>query len=395
MHDMTMNDMTMNDVPAQAPAGSAEATPAPMQRVEYPLQVTGSGGEYFRIWIVNLLLTLATLGIYSAWAKVRKLQYFYRNTQLDGNVFDYHGNPVAILKGRLIALALIVFYNFAFQFSPTLAVVAAVLMAAVLPWLLVQSLRFRAHNTSYRSLRFRFLGSVKEGYVVFGVPIAGVLLAAALFSLSVGKDDLERPMLAIGAGVIYLAFAILFPWFHFRVKRFQHANSAYGQARGRFHGKARRFYAIYGMALLLLFGPIFVVGGLVFLNRTGADSPFVAVLAIGAIFFFYLMLLGVTPFVQARVQNHVWNSSLLGLVGFDSTLKARRLIWVAVTNILLIIATLGLFTPFAAVRMYRTRLEAVAVLSVGALGHYVAQTAADVGAAGEGAADLLDLDFAL
>jgi uncharacterized membrane protein YjgN (DUF898 family) len=366
-----MHETTMASALAPAPGGPPALLPAAAQRTEYPLQFTGSGGEYFRIWIVNLLLTLLTLGMYSAWAKVRKLQYFYRNTQLDGNVFDYHGKPGAILKGRLIALALIVFYNFAFKFSPTLAVVAAALMAVVLPWLLVQSLRFRAHNTSYRSLRFRFLGSVRDGYLVFGLPIVGVLLAAALFTLSIGKDDFERPLLAIVAAVIYVALAVLFP------------------------GKVRRFYAIYGIALLLLFGPILVVGGLVFLNRGGADSPFVAVLAIGALFFFYLMLLGVTPFVQARVQNHVWNSSLLGLVGFDSTLKARRLIWVAVTNILLIIVTLGLFTPFAAVRMYRTRLEAVTVLSVGPLGHYVAQTSAEVGATGEGAADLLDLDFAL
>lgn len=48
------------------------------------LQFTGKGSEYFGIWIVNLLLTILTLGIYSAWAKVRRLQYFYRNTQLAG-----------------------------------------------------------------------------------------------------------------------------------------------------------------------------------------------------------------------------------------------------------------------------------------------------------------------
>ena len=55
---------------------------------------TGSGQEYFRIWIVNLMLTVATLGIYSAWAKVRRLQYFDRNTQLGGAVFDFRGNPI-------------------------------------------------------------------------------------------------------------------------------------------------------------------------------------------------------------------------------------------------------------------------------------------------------------
>jgi len=40
------------------------------------LRFTGRGTEYFGIWIVNLLLTIITLGIYSAGAKVRRLQYF-------------------------------------------------------------------------------------------------------------------------------------------------------------------------------------------------------------------------------------------------------------------------------------------------------------------------------
>ena len=47
-----------------------------------PLRFTGSGSEYFRIWIVNVLLTIVTLGFYSPWAKVRRLKYFYGNTYL-------------------------------------------------------------------------------------------------------------------------------------------------------------------------------------------------------------------------------------------------------------------------------------------------------------------------
>lgn len=65
----------------------------------------GNGKEYFGIWIVNILLTIVTLGIYSAWAKVRNLQYFYGNTELDGASFQFLAKPVTILKGRLIALA--------------------------------------------------------------------------------------------------------------------------------------------------------------------------------------------------------------------------------------------------------------------------------------------------
>jgi uncharacterized membrane protein YjgN (DUF898 family) len=36
---------------------------------ETPVVFTGKAGEYFGIWIVNLLLSIVTLGIYSAWAK--------------------------------------------------------------------------------------------------------------------------------------------------------------------------------------------------------------------------------------------------------------------------------------------------------------------------------------
>ena len=53
-----------------------EVTDAPLLKVQQ-LSFTGTGSEYFRIWIVNLLFTILTLGIYSAWAKVRKLRYFY------------------------------------------------------------------------------------------------------------------------------------------------------------------------------------------------------------------------------------------------------------------------------------------------------------------------------
>ena len=58
---------------------------------------TGTGGEYFRIWIVNLILSILTLGIYSAWAKVRTNRYFYGNTQVGNTGFEYHAKPLAIL----------------------------------------------------------------------------------------------------------------------------------------------------------------------------------------------------------------------------------------------------------------------------------------------------------
>ena len=47
------------------------------------LAFTASGSEYFRIWIVNILLTIVTLGFYLPFAKARRLRYFYANTLID------------------------------------------------------------------------------------------------------------------------------------------------------------------------------------------------------------------------------------------------------------------------------------------------------------------------
>ena len=92
---------------AVAPADTSETKPA-TERAYFTF--AGTGSEYFRIWIVNLLLTILTLGIYSAWAKVRRLRYIYGNTGLLEGRFDYHAPPLVILRGRLIAVALLVVY---------------------------------------------------------------------------------------------------------------------------------------------------------------------------------------------------------------------------------------------------------------------------------------------
>jgi len=72
----------------------------------YPFSFSGKGGEYFKIWIVNILLSIVTLGIYSAWAKVRRKRYFYGCTTLAGSSFEYHANPVKILIGRVIVVVI-------------------------------------------------------------------------------------------------------------------------------------------------------------------------------------------------------------------------------------------------------------------------------------------------
>ena len=176
-----------------------ESAPMELDRMTF----TGTGSEYFRIWIVNLALTIATLGIYSAWAKVRRLQFFYRHTRLAGAGFDYHGDPVAILKGRMVGLVLFGLYSAMGYAGTVLTLVILVILAVLLPWLLGRSLRFRLHNSSYRGLRFKFHGTTRQAYWIFlGMPI---LMVMSLF--------------------------VLGPLWHHRLKHFQFSNAAFGKTR--------------------------------------------------------------------------------------------------------------------------------------------------------------------
>ena len=72
------------------------------------VQFSGETGQFFKIWIVNIVLTILTFGIYSAWAKVRTHRYFYSNTSIEGHQFTYLANPIQILIGRIIAVVLFI-----------------------------------------------------------------------------------------------------------------------------------------------------------------------------------------------------------------------------------------------------------------------------------------------
>lgn len=378
---------------------SAYATPSAAALPQrFQVEFTGTGGEYFRIWIVNLLLTIVTLGIYSAWAKVRKMQYFYRNTRVDGAIFDYHGRPWAILKGRIIVLVLVIAYNVSFQFSLIIGAVVALALALAMPWLLAQSQRFRLYNSSYRGLRFRFLGTVREAYAIYGIPLLVLLvMGGALGQLNLQVAHGGQPG-NVAVGVLIVGGAILFlllPYMHFRFKRYQHANSAFGNTLSTFAGKVSRFYLYYGIGLAMLLGAAVLVFGSIALlgpGRRGGGTIFSMTLGI---VLFYAVLLALGPYLAARVQNHVWSATRLGPVGFESAVRARKLVWIILSNLMLIVLTLGLFTPFAAVRVARYKLQSVAVLSDDDLANFVGASASEVTAVGEGAADLFDVDFAL
>lgn len=382
------------------PAVLAPAAPLPSA---YPLRFTGSGQEYFRIWIVNLLLTVATVGIYSAWAKVRRQQYFHRNTHLDGSVLDYHGRPWAILRGRVLALVLVGAYNLAFKLSVAAGAATAAVVAVLFPWLLVQSLRFRAQVTSYRGVRFGFVGTVRDAAMALAPMLGLGVVLLATGGVSFSSEGMENPV----AGGLFVATiaagALLFPVFQARLRRFAHNHVRCGQTQGALGAGIGAFYRAYLPmvalgALLVTVLPLVVYQGYQAAEALAGDLKVegagVAVI-VGAVLLAYALSLAAMPLVQARVWNTTWNSFTLGAVRFRSTLSPWRLVGVMLSNVALTMVTLGLYTPFAAVRLHRTRVESLEVVSTESPTFLAAHDGTAAGATGDSVVDDLGLDVGL
>ena len=344
-----------------------------MQAQDQRFSFTGTGSEYFRIWIVNLFLTILTLGIYSAWAKVRRMQYFYRNTRLNESSFDYHGTPMAILKGRLIGIALFGGYYLTLQFVPLLGLGIGLAIALIMPVLLVWSFRFRLYNSSYRGLRFGFAGTVKEAYVAF--------LALPIITLF----------------TVYL----LAPFTHQHIKNYQHSNSRFGQSAFNFKAGAAGFYKIYFFTFMqfLLVGALFAYGGYT-VFKGGMESmqsmpkeQMFLVIGMGVYALLIIAGLLIVPYFISRIHNLVWNHTELIGHRFSSTQSASGLAWVIFSNFVLIVLTLGLFKPFADIRLARYKMERMALLPAGNVDEFIASEQQRIGATGTETAELFDIDI--
>ena len=353
--------------------GQVESLPA-HERV--PLRFNGEGSEYFGIWIVNLLLSILTLGIYSAWAKVRRLKYFYRNTRLADGGFDFHASPVNILKGRIIGLALFLVYNYIWNFSIIAGFVVLALLMVIVPPLLRSALRFRMVNSSYRGLRFGFNGDMRGAYEVF----------------------LFYPLLCL------VTLYLLVPYAHRQIKRYQGNHSWYGSADFNFDAAVGSFYKIYLVCFgLLLLGPIAMagLGGFGGLLADAQDpervQEFVTRFLVLGVLVFVLMYLLIQPYYTSRFQNLIWNNLKLDdRLHFESALPVRALFWVQLTNMIGLILTLGLFKPWADVRVARLRIESInAVTESGDLESFVNDPRLSESAVGAETADFFDFDIGL
>ena len=377
------------------PAAPAEPPPAVTERAAsgdvrpLPFRFDGEGAEFFRIWIVNVLLTIVTLGVYSAWAKVRTQQYFYGNTYLDASSFQYHAKPMTILRGRLIAVGAFIVYSLAAQFWPPLAVVLMLIFATALPWLVTRSLKFQAVNSSYRNIRFDFRANYWQAAKTYLPLLAPALM---MIAISIGTAMLTSNQEAPGTGfsifivvMILLAMgvmAVALPYWQYLQHRLVMGHLFFGKTSFEFASGVREYFSIYlrGLGLLLVCVALIAV--------LAAIHP-VAVLP-GVIALYTVPWL----YLYVRLVNHRYNATSVGPHHLTSDIEMKGYFLLSLGNLVGMVLTLGLFYPWAKVRLARYRLQNMSLLAAGELDTFVADERAEASAVGDEMSELFDVGVA-
>ncbi|MDO5632794.1 MAG: YjgN family protein [Paracoccus sp. (in: a-proteobacteria)] len=344
------------------------------QKQTLQVQFTGSAKTYFGIWIVNILLSIVTLGIYSAWAKVRRRRYFAQHTVIDGRRFDYHATGQQILIGRIIVVIGLILMAI-----PILNIFVALALLIALPWLLNRALAFNARMTSFSGVRFGFEGSYGRAFLVF----------------------MLYPLLSM------LTLYTTWPFVARAVHRYTIGNSRYGTARFAFDSPIWPFYRAFlmaaGWAIIALVVGFVVVGGpalisdFIFLSQYGLGPD--EGMIIHMMLMYVVLFVAVLPaaFVyQAFLRNAVYaNTTLAGEHRFVSNIAPMRLMWIALSNAIVVVCTLGLMLPWAHVRMSRYLADSTQVIVVGSLDQFIGTETGKMSALGDAYTDIEGVDLGI
>jgi len=343
-------------VPQQPPAAPIQARPqvGDDEPRRLPLEFHGQGGEFFRIWIVNLVLSVLTLGIYSAWAKVRTLRYFYGNTRLDGNAFEYLADPRAILKGRLLMVAVLVGYYVLSLYVPLIELFGGLALLIATPWIVVRALSFHHHNSAWRGVRFGFEARLGEAIkVLIGWPLLGVVTLGILYPVAVQRQQ-----------------------------AFIASHSRFGTQGFSFQAGVGRYYRmILGIIGLVLLGVIANVA----LSLTGSSNASILVLLLTYQLIFV--------YVKVTLTNLYYRSTRAGIVRLGAHYGLASYSLLVLTNLLGMVLTLGLFYPWARVRTARYAAEHITLEAEGDVEAFIADQRDGASATGGEAAELFGMDL--
>ena len=419
----------MSQPTPSAGAAGPMSTFMPLNIDAHPLEFTGSGGEYFRVWIVNVLLSIVTLGIYTPWARRRTAQYFYGHTLVAGSPLEFTAQQRKMVMGFVLLMLITIAYQLAVNTGQDTAVGLFLLSGALLaPYIWASAMRFRLGATRWRGLRLQFTASWKEVYIAswpvfalalvwfcvfFGMQMLSPELAQALEAAEEEGAKRALPsftpamggLLALGLVLTVLCFIRL----EYNYKSLLVLRAQVGAERGRWKPVYMDFVkvwlatvAVFILCVVLISTVIGVLAGssIALLAATSDKLGFwmfvvIFVAIIGGMFLLFLASAPARAYREARMFQLLWNNTGLSHVArFKCHLKSGRYVGLRLKNMLFTLLTLGLYRPFARVNEYRMKVESVTLHIKGGVDQVAgALVKQQQGGLGDALADAAGLDL--
>lgn len=334
--------------------------------------------------MVNFLLRIVTLGIYNFWGKTEVRKRLWSSIRIDGEPLQYTGTGRELFLGFLIAFLVFI--------MPIMVISTAVAVAfgpesSALYWCQIGFsilIFFLTGLAIYRAQRYRLSRTRWRG-------IRGAL---------VGKPGTYAQVYFWTGVLIPLTAGWIVPWRSTKLQEIITRETRFGSEPLRFSASSAPLYGPFallwlGMAVVVVLTMLVVAGLLV--SRDGEqpalrlDPETSTIMAtIGAIALGYAAYSLLGAWYHARQINHFAAHTHLDEATFKGTVTGWGLIWIGLSNILIVAFSLGLLIPVAQVRAARyliQHLELIGPVAVDAIGQ-----GADQGIArGEGLAQAFDV----
>jgi uncharacterized membrane protein YjgN (DUF898 family) len=340
----------------------------------------GQGAQLFIISIINVLLTIVTLGIYYPWAKATKLKYMYENTEFAGSRFAFHGTGKEMFKGFIkVLIAYWVFFGaYLFLISQQLIGWALLLLLLatmfIYPLAIHGSLRYRLARTSWRGIFMGYRGQLGELITIW----------------------------LKGMGLTIITLGIYSFWLRANMQTYILDKIRIGNNELEYKGKGSDLFIIALLHGAIIFGVIIVLGIAFasFLGGLGAITTlgphtFLLLAIIYIVYIFLFVIVGglkTLADLKYNAENtYLWQNQKTFSFGLHTNIKDN--IIMILKNLALVIFTLGIGISWAKVNvlkyLYR-RAEVDATFKLSEL----YQTEEDYkNATGDSMADFLNVDI--
>ncbi|MBO0763904.1 MAG: DUF898 domain-containing protein [Hyphomicrobiaceae bacterium] len=370
------------------PIGSDSLAAAPQRFGAEPLAITWKQQSgLIGLSIVNFILRILTLGIYHFWGKTEVRRRIWSAIRLNGEPLEYTGTGMELFVGFLV-----------------------VLFGVFLPFLLVGGVLVYAYGQQSGVVRAYYV----LAYVVFFFLIGVAIHRALRYRLARTRwrgirGALEGSSLRFAWTYLWTAVLIPFtlfwiiPWRATKLQGLLSNDMRFGNRPFRFMARSGPLYGRFAIAwigtIVLFLAMSAGVGLSIYLVAPPAAvpgqpptvSPGAALAIVPVIVVFYLLFGLIVAWYQAGVFNHFAAHTSYEGATFRGKATAWSLIWLVISNMLIMLVTFGLLAPVAQARAVRYMVDRLGIDGAVPVTD-IMQRAEDPMRRGEGLSQVFDVD---